>query len=117
MKSSARELFVSLRSEIDERRRAGQKAVQFSLLGSASRELLGQSSESLAGRIDYLELTPFRLNEATDLQRESLWLRGGFPDSLLAPSDTLSYAWRRAYLTQVIERDVALFAPRPPGPG
>jgi uncharacterized protein len=112
----APELFVSLRSEIDERRRAGQKAGQFLLLGSASRELLAQSSESLAGRIDYLELTPFRVDEVTDLQRESLWLRGGFPDSLLAPSDTLSFAWRRAYLTQVIERDVAFFAPRLPGP-
>ena len=112
----APELFVSLRTEIDERRRAGQKAGQFLLLGSASRELLAQSSESLAGRIDYLELTPFRLDELIEPQRTELWLRGGFPDSLLAPSPALSHAWRRAYLTQVIERDVPFFAPRLPGP-
>ncbi len=112
----APELFVSLRSEIDERRRAGQKAGQFLLLGSASRDLLAQSSESLAGRIDYLELTPFRLDELIEPQRSELWLRGGFPDSLLAPSAALSHAWRRAYLTQVIERDVSFFAPRLPGP-
>ncbi len=112
----APELFVALRVEIDERRRAGQKAGQFLLVGSASRELLAQTSESLAGRIDYLELTPFRFDEVSDAQREKLWLRGGFPDSLLAPSTALSHAWRRAYLTQVIERDVAFFAPRLPGP-
>lgn len=112
----APELFVPLRAEIDERRRMGQKAGQFLLLGSASRELLAQSSESLAGRIDYLELTPFRLDELSEPQRQLLWLRGGFPDSLLAPSAALSHAWRLAYLVQVIERDVAFFAPRLPGP-
>lgn len=65
----APDLFVHLRSEIDERRRAGQKAGHFLLLGSASRELLAQRSESLAGRIDYLELTPFRLDELNVAQR------------------------------------------------
>ena len=112
----APELFTALRVEIDERRRGGQKAGHFLLLGSASQALLTQSSESLAGRIAYLELTPFRLDELSVIQREKLWLRGGFPDSLLAPSTRLSHAWRRAYLTQVIERDVAFFAPRLPGP-
>jgi uncharacterized protein len=90
----APELFSQVRSEIDERRRVGEKAGHFLLLGSASRELLAQSSESLAGRIDYLELTPFQLQELTSPQRTERWLRGGFPDSVLAPNAVMSYQWR-----------------------
>ncbi len=110
------ELFRFLRVEIDERRRLGERAGHFLLLGSASRELLAQSSESLAGRIDFLELTPLRLQELDATQYTRCWLRGGFPDSLLANDDSQSFAWRRAYLSQVIERDIPYFSPRIPGP-
>jgi uncharacterized protein len=85
------------------------------LLGSASRELLRQSSESLAGRIDYFELTPLRLDEISATHTAASWLRGGYPDSLLAPSNAMSQTWRKAYLSQVIERDIPFFAPRVPG--
>jgi uncharacterized protein len=112
----APELFQTLRVQIDERRRAGEKAGHFLLLGSASRELLRQSSESLAGRIDYLELTPLRLDELNATDGAASWFRGGYPDSLLAPDDAMSHTWRRAYLSQMIERDVPFFAPRIPGP-
>lgn len=112
----APELFQALRVQIDERRHAGEKTGHFLLFGSASRDLLRQSSESLAGRIDYLELTPLRLDEIDATHRAASWLRGGYPDSLLAPSDAMSQTWRRAYLSQVIERDIPFFAPRIPGP-
>jgi uncharacterized protein len=109
------DLFRSLRVEIDERRLLGEKSGHFLVLGSASRELLAQSSESLAGRIDYLELTPFHMGELTLLQFMSAWSRGGYPDSLLAFGEEQSYAWRRAYLSQVMERDIPFFSPRIPG--
>jgi uncharacterized protein len=109
------ELFRSLRVEIDERRLLGEKSGHFLLLGSASRELLAQSSESLAGRIDYVELTPLHMGELKPLQFNAAWSRGGYPDSLLAVGEDQSYAWRRAYLSQVIERDIPFFSPRIPG--
>lgn len=74
------------------------------ILGSASRALLKQSSESLAGRIAYLELTPFNLKEVKDLQ--SLWLYGGFPKSFLAKSDEESYDWRNFYIRTLLEQDI-----------
>lgn len=72
-------LFQVLRGVIDRRRRAGQQAGQFLILGSASRDLLKQSSESLAGRIAYKELTGLTVSEITRNDQETLWLRGGFP--------------------------------------
>ncbi len=66
--------------------------------------MLRQSSESLAGRIGYLELTPFSLSEVK--QREKLWLRGGFPRSFLAQTDAASYAWRKGYLITFLETDI-----------
>ena len=77
---------------------------QFLILGSASGTLLRQSSESLAGRIDYIELTPFSLFEVEDV--EKLWLRGGFPKSYLAKNDEYSLKWRKSYITSFIERDL-----------
>ncbi|HMQ63873.1 MAG TPA: ATP-binding protein [Flavilitoribacter sp.] len=97
------EIFRLLRGIIDEDRRPGR----FILLGSASPELLRQSSESLAGRIAYLELTPFNLLEIEqDYDWKRLWLQGGFPNSFLAPSDKLSFEWRRNFIRSYIERDL-----------
>ena len=74
------------------------------ILGSASRDLLRQSSETLAGRIGYIELTPFSIAETHEW--EKLWLRGGFPNSYLCASDQESYAWRQAYISTFMERDI-----------
>lgn len=103
------DLFVGLRPEIDADRRAGR----FLLLGSASGSLLRQSAESLAGRIAYLELTPFLLDEisaAEDgdaaVQASRLWLRGGFPRSYLAADDAASIAWRIDFIETFLARDL-----------
>ena len=85
---------------------------RFLVLGSASPELLRQSSESLAGRIHYHELTPFGLDETGAARAERLWLRGGFPRSYLARSDAQSAAWRRDFIRTYLERDVPQFGPR-----
>ena len=107
-------LFPVLRSLVDENRRPGR----FLLLGSASRDLLRQSSESLAGRIRYRELTPFTLPELADesIPMELHWLRGGFPQCLLATSDDSSLRWRQEFLRTFLERDVPSFGVevRPP---
>lgn len=97
------DLFPVLRVLIDRNieRRSRQK---FLILGSASRDLIRQSSETLAGRIGYLELMPFCLLEVPD--QSKLWLRGGFPLSYLAETDQLSYLWRQSYITTFLERDV-----------
>lgn len=105
-------IFATLRGIIDQRRRKGRRNGQFLLLGSASIELLKQSAESLAGRIAYLELTPFLLGEVDDLTR--LWVRGGFPESYLATDDESSLAWRRAFIRTYLERDVPALGPRVP---
>jgi predicted AAA+ superfamily ATPase len=99
-------LFPLLRSLVDERRRANEPAPYFLVLGSASRDLLRQSSESLAGRIGYLELCPLSVGEVGELLAEKLWLRGGFPESFLAPSDELSEAWRGEFIATFLERDL-----------
>jgi hypothetical protein len=110
------ELFPLLRSEIDARRRAGEDAGQFLVLGSASRDLLRQSSESLAGRIAYHELAPLSLLElgSTSEVRERLWLRGGFPTSFLAASDELSFRWRGEFVSTYLERDLPQLGARLP---
>ena len=95
------ELFPALRSVIDEEDRNGQ----LFMLGSASRDLIQQSSESLAGRISYLELTPFMLDEVDDDALRSLWLQGGFPQSFLSDDDA-SYAWRMDFIRTFLERDI-----------
>ena len=101
------ELFATLRPEIDADRRPGR----FLLLGSASGALLRQSAESLAGRVAYLELTPFLLDEVAidpkaTVQAASLWLRGGFPRSFLAANDADSIAWRTDFLETFLARDL-----------
>lgn len=92
------ELFPILRVLVDENPR------KFLILGSASRDLLKQSSETLAGRIGYIELTPFSITETKEYK--NLWLRGGFPLSYLATSNHESYAWRQAYISTFMERDI-----------
>ncbi len=103
------ELFPTLRGLIDAGRRRGRRAGRFLLLGSASRDLLQQSSETLAGRIAYLELAPFDVLETPD---ENLWIRGGFPDSLLAADDKRSLIWRQNFIRTYLERDVPRLGPR-----
>ncbi|MBS0620215.1 MAG: ATP-binding protein [Verrucomicrobia bacterium] len=97
----APELFPVLRVLIDDK----EKKLRFLILGSASRDLIRQSSETLAGRIGYMELMPFSLDEV-DHDAELLWLRGGFPLSYLAKSDAESYLWRQSYITTFLERDI-----------
>ncbi|MBF0244211.1 MAG: ATP-binding protein [Planctomycetes bacterium] len=108
------ELFPLLRGLIDERERSGERHCQFLVLGSASPVLLRQTSESLAGRIAFLELTPFRLEELppADFSLERLWERGGFPRSLLAETDEASFAWRQDFVSTFLERDIPQFGLR-----
>jgi uncharacterized protein len=99
------ELFPLLRALIDQKRVPGR----FVILGSASPSLLKQSSESLAGRIAYLELFPVGLHELPDnLKQEDHWFKGGFPDSLLAPTFEISNEWRRNFIKTYVERDLPL---------
>ena len=105
-------LFPVLRGLIDRARRRGRRAGQFLLLGSASLDLLKQSGETLAGRIAYLELGPFQALEVGDRPLDDLWLRGGFPDSLLAPSLPRSLRWRQDFIRTYLERDIPQFGPR-----
>jgi predicted AAA+ superfamily ATPase len=100
------DLFPVLRSLIDERRRAGEKAGHFLLLGSASPELLLQSSETLAGRISYVELSPLQLLELPNPKEslQTLWERGGYPNSHLAPDEESSIQWREDFITSYVER-------------
>ncbi|MCX6322965.1 MAG: ATP-binding protein [Sphingobacteriales bacterium] len=111
------EIFAPLRGIIDKERRKGHKTGQFLFLGSASIDLLQQSSESLAGRIAYIELFPVDALEYTGNKQESLntlWLRGGFPESLLAKSDKNSMEWRLDFIKTYLERDVPQLGPRIP---
>lgn len=110
------ELFAVLRGLIDERRASGQRFGHFLLLGSASLDLMRQSSESLAGRVAYLEMGAITADEAqaAQLPLDQLWSRGGFPDSTLAGSDALSLMWRQDFIRSYLERDVPMFAPRMP---
>ena len=98
------EFFSLLRAEIDRDRRPGR----FLLLGSASGPLLRQSHESLAGRIAQVELTPFLLKEVAQATSwQQLWLRGGFPESLLAAADEDSLDWREDFIRTFLGRDIA----------
>ncbi len=115
----APEIFQELRGLIDQGRRRGRRDARFLLLGSASMDLLRQSSESLAGRIEYVEMTPLDVLEIANVgptmgNTEQLWLRGGLPDSFLAQSDADSFAFRRNFIRTYLERDVPQFGPRIP---
>lgn len=105
-------LFPVLRGLIDRGRRAGRKSGQYLLLGSASLDLLKQSGETLAGRVAYLELAPFNVMEAQTLPPDELWVRGGFPESLLAPNAAWSLRWRQDFIRTYLERDIPQFGPR-----
>lgn len=105
-------LFPVLRGLIDRARRLGHESGQYLLLGSASLGLLKQSGESLAGRIAYLELTPFTILETKSLSADELWVRGGFPESLLAVDDVRSLRWRQDFIRTYLERDIPQFGPR-----
>ncbi len=94
------DLFPVLRSLIDQTGKSGQ----YLILGSASRDLIRQSSETLAGRISYLELTPFGLAEVPG-PFHARWLQGGFPRSFLADEDD-SFRWRRDFIRDFLERDI-----------
>jgi predicted AAA+ superfamily ATPase len=96
------EIFSVLRSMIDKNRVPGR----FIILGSASRELIKQSSETLAGRIGYLELSPFIYPEISDIKPvNDLWIQGGFPDSFQAPLN-MSREWRNNFIRTFLERDI-----------
>jgi uncharacterized protein len=104
------ELFPVLRVLIDKKPVAGK----FLILGSASLNLLRQSSESLAGRIEVLELSGFALPEVGASDLRSHWLRGGFPLSFLAASDSDSFAWRKNFIRTFLERDLPQLGLRVP---
>jgi predicted AAA+ superfamily ATPase len=91
-------LFSTIRVLVD------KKNIKFLVLGSASRDLIKQSSETLAGRIGYIEVTPFALSEITEI--DNLWLRGGFPSSYLAAENNESSLWRQNYIKTFLERDI-----------
>lgn len=105
-------LFPILRGLIDRARRNGQGNGRYLLLGSAALGLLRQSGESLAGRIRFLELMPLTVREPTGRDLATLWLRGGFPESLLVRSDEQSLRWRRDFIRTYLERDIPQFGPR-----
>jgi len=106
-------LFEELRGVIDQGRRDGRRTGRFLVLGSAAIDLLRQSSESLAGRIEYVELSPLTAVEMADAHDVTrLWLRGGFPESFLAASDGDSLAIRLSFIRTYLERDVPMFGPR-----
>lgn len=106
----APELFQVLRGLIDKGRREGRRAGQFLILGSASMELLRQSSESLAGRIRYMDLNGLSALELPEHggkeELDRLWLRGGFPESYLAGTDHESMLWLEDLIVTYLERDV-----------
>jgi uncharacterized protein len=110
------ELFSSLRGIIDHGRRTGHGKGRFLILGSASIDLLRQSSESLAGRITYITMGSFNVLElpADGNTLFQLWTRGGFPGSYLALSDTASLRWRVNFIRTYLERDIPIFGPRVP---
>ncbi len=111
------ELFSILRGVIDRNRRKGYNTGQFLILGSASLDLIRQSSESLAGRIAYVELSGLNLieiNKESKITSYQLWLRGGFPDSVLAKSDQASLRWRNNFISTYLERDIPQMGPRIP---
>jgi uncharacterized protein len=105
-------LFPVLRGLIDQGRRAGRRSGRYLLLGSASLELLKQSGETLAGRMAYLELSPFHVLETGERPAENLWVAGGFPESLLAPDPRRSLRWRQDFIRTYLERDIPQFGPR-----
>ncbi|MCP4414912.1 MAG: ATP-binding protein [Gammaproteobacteria bacterium] len=110
------EIFQTLRGLIDEGRRKGKRTSRFLILGSASIDLLRQSGESLAGRIEYVDMQPLDVTEITAQEDEinRLWIQGGFPDSFLARNEDDSLKFRKSFIRTYLERDVPQFGPRIP---
>lgn len=108
------EIFQEIRGIIDERRRQGNRTGQFLMLGSAAIELLNQSSETLAGRIEYVKMGTLNILEINEKKGDldKLWLRGGFPDSFLASNEKNSFSLRENFIQTYLERDVPMFGPR-----
>ncbi|MFW6291970.1 MAG: ATP-binding protein [Spirochaetota bacterium] len=108
------DLFPAIRGLIDRARRQEHRAGLYLLLGSASLDLLRQSGETLAGRVSYLELSPFTVLEAVPeaAPEETLWLRGGFPQSVLAGTDEQSFRWREDFVRTYLEREIPRFGSR-----
>ncbi len=99
------DLFPVLRVLVDR----DDNPARFLVLGSAGPDLLRQSAESLAGRIEYIELGGFGVDEVGVARMPELWVRGGFPLSFLADTDGESAGWRRAFLRTFVERDLPQF--------
>ena len=110
------EIFAQLRGEVDRARSEGIRNNMYLILGSASMDLLNQSSESLAGRIVFVHLDPINIVEAHQcgIDLPTLWLRGGFPDSVISSSDDESFCWRSDYIRTYLERDLRMFSDRSP---
>jgi hypothetical protein len=104
------DLFPVLRTLLDRR----PVRARFLLLGSASPELLAQTSETLAGRVAFVAMGGFSLAEIGAEKLMQLWLRGGFPQSFLGRSDTDSHAWREDFIQTFLERDLAQLGSRVP---
>lgn len=96
------ELYEILRVLVDR----PDNAAQFLVLGSASPELVKGTSESLAGRVGFVDLSGFTLGEVGVRERDRLWSRGGFPRSFLAPDDAASGMWRQEFIRTFLERDI-----------
>jgi predicted AAA+ superfamily ATPase len=105
-------LFTSLRGLIDQGRRTGRKNGRYLLLGSASLELIQQSSETLAGRIAYLELHPLDLTEVGSENLDRLWYRGGFPESYLSQNDQTSAEQRDFLIRSYLEAEIPKYGGR-----
>jgi uncharacterized protein len=103
-------LFPVLRVLVDEDRRPGR----FLVLGSASPALIGMASESLAGRVEVLELAGLRAGDVRPLEFESLWRRGGLPPAFTAPGEGESVQWRNQYVATLLERDLGNLGVRVP---
>lgn len=113
------EIFQVLRGQIDQRRRMEEKAGKFLILGSASMDLLRQSSESLAGRISYVEMAPLTFREIISDNKnrteneqsliDGLWLKGGFPESYIRQDEDASLQWRLDFIQTYLERDIPQF--------
>ena len=110
------ELLLTLRGAIDRGRSRGRRAGRFLILGSASLDVLRETGETLAGRISYRELLPLDVLEVPDdpASREALFLRGGYPEAFLAPSDKVSFDQRRDFIRTYLEREIAWMNPRLP---
>jgi predicted AAA+ superfamily ATPase len=106
------ELFPILRVLADR----SSMSTRFLVLGSASPELKNNASESLAGRIEFVDLTGFGMEEVGVDNLDRLWIRGGFPPSYLAETDADSFAWREGFVRTFLERDLPMFGVRVPPP-